>query len=104
MPAKSFRSMSPQNKVALRVIPDVAFGHWPSAAGRGTVLAMNDRARASEVLRNARNILAERLTELVLEQREELLDDARGDSYMNEIESLYEQIGVKLSHVGQMLS
>src|SRR5439155_10076247 len=65
---------------------------------------MNDRTRATEVLRNARNILAERLTELVLEQREELLDDARGDSYMNEIESLYEQIGVKLSHVGQMLS
>jgi hypothetical protein len=67
-------------------------------------LAMNDRARASEILRNARNILAERLTELVLDQRDELLDDARGDSYMNEIESLYEQIGVKLSHVGQMLS
>jgi len=65
---------------------------------------MNDRARASEILRNARNILAERLTELVLDQHNELLDDARGDSYMNEIESLYEQIGVKLSHVGQMLS
>ncbi len=65
---------------------------------------MNDRSRATEILRKARNILAERLTELVLEQREELLDDARGDSYMNEIESLYEQIGVKLSHVGQMLS
>src|SRR5262245_39555067 len=65
---------------------------------------MNDRSRATEILRKARNILAERLTELVLEQREELLDDARGDSYMNEIESLYEQIGMKLSHVGQMLS
>src|SRR5437762_3741399 len=65
---------------------------------------MNDRLRATEVLRNARNILAERLTELVLEQHDALLDDARGDSYMNEIESLYEQIGVKLSHVGQMLS
>ena len=65
---------------------------------------MNERTRATDVLRKARNILAERLTELVLEQREELLDDARGDSYMNEIESLYEQIGVKLSHVGQMLS
>ncbi len=65
---------------------------------------MNERERATEVLRKARNILAQRLTELVLEQRDELLDDARGDSYMNEIESLYEQIGVKLSHVGQMLS
>jgi hypothetical protein len=65
---------------------------------------MNDRSRAAEILRKARNILAERLTELVLEQQEELLDDARGDSYMNEVESIYEQIGVKLSHVGQMLS
>jgi hypothetical protein len=64
----------------------------------------SDRLRASEILREARTILAERLTELVLEQREELLDDARGNSYMNEIESLYEQIGLKLSHVGQMLS
>jgi hypothetical protein len=66
--------------------------------------AMNERAHATEILREARKVLAERLTELVLERRDELLDDARGDSYMNEIESLYEQIGVKLSHVGQMLS
>jgi hypothetical protein len=65
---------------------------------------MNDRARATEVLREARTILAERLMELIVERRDELLDDARGDSYMNEIESLYEQVGMKLSHVSQMLS
>jgi hypothetical protein len=65
---------------------------------------MNDRARASEVLRKARAILAERLTEKINEQSEELLDDARGDSYMNEIESLYDELGTKLSHVSQMLS
>ena len=65
---------------------------------------MNDRQRATEVLREARAILAERLTELVLAQQEELLDDARGDSYMNEIESLYDQVGHKLSHLGQMLN
>jgi hypothetical protein len=65
---------------------------------------MNERARAIELLKQARTILAERLAELVLEQGEELLADARGDSYMNEIESLYEQIGHKLSHVNQMLS
>ena len=65
---------------------------------------MSDRVRAIEILREARKVLAERLTQMVLEQREELLDDARGESYMNEIESLYEQIGHKLSHVGQMLS
>jgi hypothetical protein len=65
---------------------------------------MNERARAAEILREARAILAERLTEKIVEQRDELLDDARGDSYMNEIESLYEQVGMKLSHVSQMLS
>jgi hypothetical protein len=65
---------------------------------------MNERAHALEVLREAKAILAERLTEIVVEQAEEILADARGDSYMNEIESLYEQVGLKLSHVSQMLS
>src|SRR6478752_8598281 len=65
---------------------------------------MSDRPRAADILREARAILAERLTEKILEQSQELLDDARGDSYMNEIESLYEQVGMKLSHVSQMLS
>jgi hypothetical protein len=65
---------------------------------------MQPRARAIEILREARAVLAERLTEMVLEQADEILADARGDSYMNEIESLYEQVGVKLTHVGQMLS
>jgi len=65
---------------------------------------MNDRSRAGDILREARAILADRLTEMILEQRAELIDDARGDSYMNEIESLYEQLGMKLSHVSQMLS
>ena len=65
---------------------------------------MNERLRATEILRKARAILAERLTERIVEQRDELLEDARGDSYMNEIESLYEQVGLKLSHVSQMLS
>jgi hypothetical protein len=65
---------------------------------------MNDRARAIELLREARAILAQRLTEEVLAQGEEILADARGESYMNEIESLHEQLGHKLAHVGQMLS
>jgi hypothetical protein len=65
---------------------------------------MNDRARALEVLRQARAVLAERLTEQVVEQADEILADARGDSYMNEIETLYDQIGHKLTHVSQMLS
>jgi hypothetical protein len=65
---------------------------------------MTDRTRASEILKKARDILAERLTEQVLEQGEDILADARGESYMNEIETLHEQVGLKLSHVSQMLS
>lgn len=65
---------------------------------------MSQRLRAIEILKQARTVLAERLTEMVLDQSEELLNDARGDSYMNEIETLYEQIGHKLTHIGQMLS
>lgn len=49
-------------------------------------------------------MLAVRLTHLVLEQTEEILADARGESYMNEIESLYEAVGMKLAHIGQMLA
>jgi hypothetical protein len=65
---------------------------------------MTDRTRAAKILREARAILSEQLTEQVLQQAEEILADARGDSYMSEIESLFERIGIKLSHVGQMLS
>jgi DNA-directed RNA polymerase specialized sigma24 family protein len=62
------------------------------------------RNRAIEVLREAREMLAARLTHLVLEQTEEILADARGESYMNEIESLYEAVGMKLAHISQMLA
>src|SRR5262245_21143004 len=65
---------------------------------------MTDRQRAHDILREAKDALAERLTELVLQSADDILADARGDSYMNEIESLYEQLGMKLAHVSQMLS
>lgn len=65
---------------------------------------MNDRTRAIEVLQRARDLLAERLTERVLESREEILADALGMSYLSEIETIYEQIGSRLHHVSLMLS
>lgn len=65
---------------------------------------MNDRARALAILKEAREILAKRLTERVLDNAEELLDDARGDSYMGEIETLYEQVGTPLAHLNQIIS
>ena len=65
---------------------------------------MNDRARAIAILRQAREILARRLTERILELEEELLDDARGLTYFGEIETVYEQVAVRLSHVSTMLT
>jgi hypothetical protein len=65
---------------------------------------MNQRARAIAILKQARDMLAERLSERVLESHGELLDDAAGFSYMGEIEALYEQIGSRLVHVTQMIS
>jgi hypothetical protein len=62
------------------------------------------RNRAIQILTEAREILAERLTERVLESAEEILSDARGDSYMHDIDAVYEQVGLKLSHITQMLA
>jgi hypothetical protein len=62
------------------------------------------RNRAIQILTEARDILAERLTERVLDSAEDILADARGESYMNEIDAVYEQVGVKLSHISQMLA
>jgi hypothetical protein len=65
---------------------------------------MTDRQRAQQLLQEAKEALAQRLTELVLQAGEDLVADARGESYMNEIETLYEQVGMKLAHLNQMLS
>ncbi|HUE73474.1 MAG TPA: hypothetical protein VMP01_21530 [Pirellulaceae bacterium] len=65
---------------------------------------MTDRQRAHDILREAKEALAQRLTELVLAGGDDILADARGDSYMNEIETLYEQVGMKLAHISQMLA
>ena len=65
---------------------------------------MNNRADAIAILRQAREILARRLTERVLELEDELLDDARGLTYFGEIETVYEQVAVRLSHVNAMLN
>jgi hypothetical protein len=62
------------------------------------------RNRAITILTEAREILADRLTERVLDYADEILADARGDSYMNEIDGVYEQVGVKLAHITQMLA
>ena len=65
---------------------------------------MNDRARAIAILRQARDALADRLTERVLQSKDEILEDAHGLSYIGGIEAIYEELGSRLSHVGAMLS
>ena len=65
---------------------------------------MSERARAQGILRQAKETLIQRLTEYVLDHEEEILADARGDSYMGDIDTLYDQVGMRLSHVTQMLA
>jgi hypothetical protein len=65
---------------------------------------MSDRDVAVRLLCEARDILTARLVERVNEAGDNLLDDARGESYGGEIELLFEQIGNRLNQVNVMLS
>lgn len=65
---------------------------------------MSERERALKILREARDLLSERLTQRVLEHSEQILDDARGDSYLGDIETTYEQFGTKLLHLNQLIN
>src|SRR5688572_23814887 len=66
--------------------------------------AANERARAIAILKEARDILADRLTERIVERGEEFLDDAMGRTFTSEIDSIYDQIGLRLNHVNVMIS
>jgi hypothetical protein len=65
---------------------------------------MNDRERAISILRQARDALAARLTERVLEAAEEIASEAAGESYLSEIDELYDRLGSKLHHISVMLT
>jgi len=65
---------------------------------------MHDRRRARQILEQARELLTERLSERVVDLAEEILEDARGDSFSSEIETIHEQIAARLQLVNQMLS
>jgi hypothetical protein len=65
---------------------------------------MNDRSLAISVLQKAREALSERLTQRVIESRDDIEADAEGGSYLSEIETIYEQIGGRLAHLNAMLS
>jgi hypothetical protein len=65
---------------------------------------MDERARAIQILKQTREALARRLTERILEAEEEILAEAEGETYLSEIETIYDQIGIRLAHVNQMLA
>lgn len=65
---------------------------------------MHDRVRAIALLQQARDILAERLTERILECRDQILEDALGLSYSSEIDAIQDQIGQRLNHVNLLLN
>lgn len=64
---------------------------------------MNRRTEAIDVLRQARDALARRLIEQVLDHAPDLLDEAEGLTYTGPIEAIHDQIGLRLGNVNQML-
>lgn len=65
---------------------------------------MSDRNHAISILTKAREALLRRMTEEILEHSDDLLADASGESYLSEIEELYDRMGTKLAHLNQMIS
>lgn len=67
-------------------------------------MSTSERDEAIRILKRARDVLSERLVQRILEAKQEILDDAEGLSYLSEIETLYDDLGGRLAHVGTMLS
>jgi len=65
---------------------------------------MNDRTLAISILQKARDALGDRLTQRIIEGREDIEADADGGSYLSEIETIYDQLGARLAHINAMLS
>ncbi len=65
---------------------------------------MDQLSEAIAILQKARDALAARLTERIVDSQLEIVEDAEGGSYLSEIEAIYEQLGGRLAHVNAMLS
>jgi len=65
---------------------------------------MNERSLAISILQRARDALAQRLSQRVVESQHEIEEDAAGGSYLSEIETIYDQIGARLAHLNAMLT
>src|SRR6186713_3195930 len=67
------------------------------------LFAMDSQAQAIAILQKARDALAARLTQRVIESQQEIEDDADGGTYFSEIEAIYDQLGGRLAHLNAML-
>lgn len=66
---------------------------------------MNEQRKlAHSILVRTRDILAEQLTERIVEDEQSILDDATGTDYMDDIGRLYESVGVKLGQINSMIA
>lgn len=65
---------------------------------------MDQRAAAIAILKRARQTLIDRLAERVVDSHLEIIDDAEGGSFHSELETLYEQVGCRLSNVNALLA
>jgi hypothetical protein len=81
-----------------------AFSTVTAANFEFNVNRMHSRSEAIKILQQARDLLADRLTERICESRDQILEDACGLAYLSEIESMYEQLGGRLAHVNAMLA
>jgi len=65
---------------------------------------MTQRKQAIETLCRARDMLADRLTERIVELQDELLEEAVGLAPHGRISALHEELGMPLAHVTNMIS
>lgn len=65
---------------------------------------MNERARALAILKQARDLLTDRLTARIVDARDAILEDAAGVTYTSELEAIYDQVGARLVHVNALLA
>src|SRR5688572_9674626 len=65
---------------------------------------MNERARAIAILNQARDLLIELLTGRIVDSEPAILDEVSGLAYSSEIDTLYEQFGLRLSHINVLLA
>lgn len=65
---------------------------------------MDKQERALSILKEARQLLASRLADMVVDSDEDILEDAQGFSYMDEIDTLQEKAGGRLNIVNGLIA